>query len=226
MRSPIRFRYLKELTEREIRSPRRGRLCFSNPTLPGQLDVVDNPVYDDASIAAATAWPNNITFFNTGVGSGGKTQFDSLEAFGSNGLPNPQKLFLRAYRFIIQPDINPTDAIQVLFSTWINFVIGMKPYFTGPTFLWTGGVGISLFGAQLGTAPAGSSPISAVNNGTPDARSLFTLSRPFVLEQGEAFNVSLNLGKAFTTVAAASVPAGTGVKMYAMLDGQWYRGVQ
>ena len=227
MRTPIRYNKLQELSDAQLAVARgRGRMRFQNPMFPGYADVVDQPVYDDASVAAATAWPAATTFFQSGVGQGGKTQWDSYLQGQSNGLPNPQKLFLRAYRFIIQPDANPTDAINVLFKTWINFVIGLKPYFFGPTFLWTGGVGVSLFGAQLGTAPAGSEPISAVNNGNPDARSLFTLSKPFMIEQGDVFNVTLNLGAAFNTVAAASVPAGTGVKMYCMLDGQLYRGIQ
>jgi len=225
---PIRFAKLRELNEGQIARARgRGRMRFANPMFPGYADVVDQPVYDDASLAAATAFPAaGLTFFQSGVGQSGKTQWDSYLQGQSNGLPNPQKLFLRAYRFIIQPDANPTDAINVLFKTWLNFVIGLKPYFFGPTFLWTGGVGVSLFGSQVGTAAVGSAVVSAVNNGTPDARSLFSLSKPFMIEQGDVFSVNLNLGSAFSTVAAATVPAGTGLKMYCMLDGQLYRGIQ
>jgi hypothetical protein len=227
VRKPIRFSKLRELSERQLANARgRGRMRFTNPMFPGYADVVDQPVYDDASLAAATAFPNQITYFQTGAGQGGKTQFDSYLQGQSNGLPNPQKLFLRAYRFIIQPDANPTDGINVLFKTWLNFVIGLKPYFFGPTFLWTGGVGVSLFGAQVGTAPAGAGTLSAINNGLPDSRSLFSLSKPFMIEQGDVFNVTQSIGSAFNTVAAASVPAGTGLKMYCMLDGQLYRGVQ
>lgn len=227
MRKPIRFSKLRELSDAQLdRARGRGRMRFTNPMFPGYADVVDQPVYDDASVAANTAFPAAVTYFQTGAGQAGKTQFDSYLQGQSNGLPNPQKLFLRAYRFIIQPDANPTDAINCLFKTWLNFVIGLKPYFFGPTFLWTGGVGVSLFGAQIGTAPAGSSPVSAVNNGTPDSRSLFTLSKPFMIEQGDVFYVTQTLGSAFNTVAAASVPAGNGLKMYCMLDGQLYRGIQ
>lgn len=198
---------------------------FENPVMAGVEDVVNQPLYDSFTVAAATQFPNVTTLFQTPIG-GAKTLAQTNMT--KNGvLEAPQRAFVQAYRIYVQNDANPTDLINFLTKTSVTLTIGKKPYFEGPAFLLSAGGGAVSYGvAQLGTAPAGSSPVGLTSNGHPDQRSIFSLTQPYMIEQGEGFSVTSRAETGFSTVAAASLPAGTGLNIYFILDTELYRGVQ
>lgn len=198
---------------------------FENPVMAGVEDVVNQPIYDSFTVAAATAFPNVTTLFQTPVG-GNKTLAQTNMT--KNGvLEAPQRAFVQAYRVYVQNDANPTDLLNLLTKVSVTLQIGKKPYFEGPVFLLSAGGGAIFSGvAQLGTAPAGSNPVALTSNGHPDQRSIFSLTQPYMIEQGEGFNVTFRAETGFNTVAAASLPLGTGLNIYFILDTELYRGVQ
>lgn len=198
---------------------------FSNPTVAGVEDVVNQPVYDTLTAAQGAAFPLTSTFFTSGL-TGGKTLAQTNMTL--NGvLPAPQRLFVEGYRIYVGNDAAPADLIAWMRNTSNTFTIGKKPYFEGPSFLLSAGAGalISAVG-QVGTAPAGSAPILATSNGALDQRSIFSLTQPYMIEQGEAFQVTHRAETAFNLSAAGSNPSGTGLYIVFILDGELYRGVQ
>lgn len=198
---------------------------FTNPTLAGVEDVVNQPIYDSMTAAAGAAFPNVTTFFTSGQ-TNGKTLAQTNMTLNAQ-LPAPQRLFVQAYRLYVRNDAAPADLIAFQNNCSITLTIGKKPYFEGPAFLLSAGAGAVISAAaQLGTAPAGAAPTIATSNGFPDQRSIFSLTQPFMLEQGEAFQATLRAENSFNLSAAATNPPGTGLTIYVILDGELYRGVQ
>lgn len=218
---PLHGKRLRSLAGMRFAHPR-----FSNPVLQGVEDVINQPIYDSFSVAAGTAWPNVTTLFSQSQGQAGKTlaQTNMIQA---GTLQAPQRLYVQALRIFIGNDAVIADLNNILRNVSVTLTVGKKPYFEGPVLLLSAGTGAMLSAAsQVGTAPAGSAPLFATSNGAPDQRSIFSLSRPWMLEEGEAFSVTVRAETAFNTTAAAANPAGVGVTVYFILDGELYRGVQ
>ncbi len=198
---------------------------FTNPTIAGVEDVVNQPLYDTVTAAQGAAFPLSSIFFTSGLSTGKTKNQTNMKLNGV--LPAPQRMFLQAYRLYVGNDAAPADLIAFLRNTFLVFSIGSKPYFEGPSWMLSAGAGALISASsQLGVAPTGAAPTLATSNGTPDQRSIFSLSQPFMLEQGEAFQVELNTGSAFNLNAATTNPPGTGLTITCVLDGELYRGVQ
>lgn len=199
---------------------------FRNPVLAGVEDVVNQPIYDSFTVAAGTAWPNVTTLFSQSQGQSGKTLAQTNMVLAGT-LQAPQRLYVQSYRLFIGNDTTITDMNAMLRNLSVTLTIGTKPYFQGPALLLSAGSGAMLTAAaQVGTAPTGSAPLFSSSNGSPDQRSIFSLSRPFMLEEGESFSVTIRAETAFNTQANTTNPAGVGAVVYFILDGELYRGVQ
>src|SRR5690348_10433582 len=112
---------------------------FSNPTVAGVEDVVNQPIYDSLTAAQGAAFPLTSTFFTSGL-TGGKTLAQTNMTL--NGvLPAPQRLFVMGYRIYVGNDAAPADLIAWLRNTSNTLTIGKKPYFEGPSFLLSAGCG-------------------------------------------------------------------------------------
>lgn len=219
------------LVGKNLRLLHRGRFAIPparmrNPVLAGVEDVVNQPIYDSFSVAAATAWPNVTTLFAQSMGQSGKT-LAQTNMIAAGILQAPQRLYVQSYRVFIGNDTVISDLNQILRNVSVTLTIGKKPYFEGPVLLLSAGCGaLVTAAANVGTAPAGSAPLFSTSNGNPDQRNIFSLSRPFMLEEGESFSVTFRAETAFNTTAAAANPPGVGATVYFILDGELYRGVQ
>lgn len=218
----LRGRNLKQLGVRRFAAHPR----MSNPVLAGVEDVINQPIYDSFSVAAGTAWPNVTTMFAQPQGSNGKTLAQTNMVLAGQ-LQAPQRLYVQALRVFVGNDTVISDLNLILRNLSCQLIVGKKPYFEGPLFLLSAGAGAQLSAAaQVGTGPAGSAPLFASSNGSLDQRSIFSLTKPWMLEQGEAFSVTIRAETAFTTALSSVNPAGVGATLYFILDGELYRGVQ
>ncbi len=199
---------------------------FANPVLGGVEDVIDQPLYDSFTVAAGANFPAVTTLFQQQVGQGGKT-LAQTNMNASGQLPAPQRAYLLSYRIYTRNDAVPADLMLFGVNCSHTWTIGTKPYFQGPSFLLSAGAGMVLnAAAQVGTAPTGSAPLYTTSNGSVDQRSVFSLTKPYMLEQGETFNWTIRAETGFALTAAAANPAGVGLQIYIVLDAQLYRGVQ
>ncbi len=219
------------LLGKNLRLLHRGRFGappprFRNPVLAGVEDVVNQPIYDSFSVAAGTAWPNVTTLFAQSQGQSGKTLAQTNMILAGT-LQAPQRLYVQSYRIFTGNDTVIADLNAILRNVSVTLTIGTKPYFQGPVLLLSAGSGALVTAAsQVGTAPTGSAPLFSTSNGNPDQRSVFSLSRPIMLEEGESFSVTFRAETAFNTQANTTNPAGVGATVYFILDGELYRGVQ
>ena len=207
----------------------RSRFAFSNPVAPGMIDIENQPIYDTNSVAAGAAFPQSLSFFQTPKGQSGKT-YVQTNMVQAASLPAPQTLSVRAYRLVVRNDAVPQDLINVLYDTYLDFWIGSKEYFTGPSFLWTSGGGavVNAVG-QLGQVPSAGGTLSVLSasNGTQDQRNVFTLTRPIQIGSLETFYLNIVAPTSFNLAAGNATPlAGTGLTVVAILDGELVKGVQ
>jgi hypothetical protein len=207
----------------------RDRWAFSNPVAPGMIDIENQPLYDTNSLAAAASFPSTMSFFQTPKGQSGKTYLQT-NMVNASALPAPQTMSVRDYRLIVRNDALPPDLFNFLYNTWLDFWIGSKEYFTGPSCLWTAGAGgIVNAVAMVGEAPSsgGANYFYSASNGTQDQRNVFTLSRPIQIGSLETFYLNINCPTSFTLVSGSSTPvAGTGLTIIAVLDGELVKAVQ
>jgi hypothetical protein len=212
----------RDLSERDF-GPRIRR--SSNPVIEGKADVITQPIYDSFSIAAATAVTKQ-TLFQTPIGQSSKT-LANTNMSQAGILPNPQKLTVYAIRLYFSNLTTPTDLVNFLLNCSFDWKIGTKSYLTCPCLFLTAGFGgIATSIAEIGTVAAGDVAAFTTSNGHADQRSIFELSRPITIEQGESFQVVINPETGFSTQAATTRPAGTGTTVYVVLDGELERGVQ
>ncbi|MGH7487925.1 MAG: hypothetical protein ACREMY_20340, partial [bacterium] len=155
-----------------------GRLPkHQNPIVSGLLDVINQPMYDSVSFAAAAAMAKT-TLFQTPIGQSGKT-LAQTNMTKAGQLEQPQKLVIRSIRLYLANNTNPTDLQNFLSNVSFVLTIGKKPFLEVPAvFLSAGCGGIAYAAAELGTVAAGDVPFASTSNGVPDPRSTFTLDQP------------------------------------------------
>lgn len=196
-----------------------------NPLVANIMEVINQPVYDSVSFAAAAAMAKTV-LFQTPIGQGGKTLAQTYMTKAGQ-LEQPQKLVIRAISLFFANNTAPIDLVNFLQNVSFTLTVGKKPMlecFAGN--LTAGRGAIAYSAAELGTVAVGDVPFVSTSNGVPDPRSVFTLNQPIVIEGGEGFSVTLNPETAFNFAAAATRPNGTGTTVYVILDGELYRGVQ
>lgn len=213
----------------KIQRRTRSRWAFSNPVAPGMIDIENQPVYDTNTLAAGAAFPSTLSFFQTPKGQSGKTYLQT-NMVNAGLLPAPQTLSIRDYKLIVRNDAVPPDLFNFLYNTWLDFWIGGKEYFTGPSVLWTAGSGgVVNAAAMVGQSPTtgGANYFYSSSNGLQDQRNVFSLSRPIQIGSLETFYLNINCPTSFNLVAASATPvAGTGLTVIAVLDGELVKAVQ
>jgi hypothetical protein len=186
--------------------------AFNSATyIDDKLDVQHEPLYDTLSFAAGATITTNTARFFSNVGSGSGKTLSQTNLTRNNQLPAPEAFSIFSIRFAWAANILQADLISILNGFALEFVIGKKPYNTGP--LWHYNAGGGIFGT--GTS------ISV--NGNPGRDSMHSLAIPIVIENGADFEASLQ-GNNFTLAAAAV--GGTGATLILLFDGLHARGVQ
>lgn len=180
-----------------------------------KMDVQHEPIYDTVTIAAAGAVNSTTTALFTNVGpAAGKTLADTnLTRAGE--LPSPEAFSIMAFRIYWNSDILRADLNTLLTNFAFQFVLGQKPYNTGPLWYYTAGAGIDGFTTRTSE--------SAYTNGLPSREAIRHLHIPIVIENTLGFSASLQ-GTAFNLAAGAA--GGTGLRLTCLLDGLHARGVQ
>ncbi len=196
-----------------------------NPIVANIMEVINQPVYDSVSFAAAAAMAKTV-LFQTPIGQAGKTlAITNMTKAGQ--LEQPQKLVIRAIGLYVTNNTVPVDLQNFLSNVSFVLTVGKKPMLECPAWNLTAGRGgIVTAAAQIATAIAGNTPVIGTSNGIADPRSVFTLNQPIVIEGGEGFAVTLNPETAFNFAAAGVNPPGNGATIAVYLDGELYRGVQ
>lgn len=196
-----------------------------NPVFPGGQEVITQPVYDSVTFAAAAAMAKT-TLFQTPIGQAGKTLAQTNMQLAGQ-LPNPQRLMVRSIQLGFSSNTTPTDASNLLENCSFTLVVGKKPMLEIPCIYLTAGCGAILnAAAQVGTAPAGTAVAYSTANGVQDQSNRFWLSVPFMIEQGETFQVVITPETAFNFQAAGTNPAGVGTTIRVALSGELYRSIQ
>lgn len=227
----------------------RPRLRKENPIFAGYLEGITQALYDIYFVAVATVAPK-LTLFSVQLGQnynfGGVTTFaktydhTNLEQAGVLAAPN--KHIVRAISFMafgLQSTTNanngellhPIDASNLL-TTYFQLMINRKPYQDMIIGRMPAGGGLFISGSNATTAAAGQA-LQAAGNGWPMSHNTYALAYGGIpIEQQQGFNIVVDptqsAGGAFTTVTAAAVNGqfGTGISMWAILDGTLFRAVQ
>jgi hypothetical protein len=199
-----------------------------NTQFPGQKEVIQWTWYDTQTYVSGTS--TTLTFFQNGPG-GRTLDLTNMEVAGQ--FAAPKAFFLRAIRFYIKqrprsiaraaaasPNTGATDNVAQLDNTGVYSVtIGSKNYGQFPLWLLTAGGGpYSMISLEGATADPGGA-IDYAQNGFPDARNLFTLSKPQFIAPQINFAVQL-------TWPAALTLAGGDTPLQILWDGDVIRPVQ
>lgn len=204
---------------------RMPKVGGKNPLVANMMEVINQPVYDSASFAAAAAMTKTV-LFQTPIGQGGKTLAQTYMTKAGQ-LEQPQKLVIRAINLFFANNTALVDLVNFLQNVSCVLTVGKKPMLECPALNLTAGRGaIAYSAAELGTVAAGDAQFVSTSNGVPDPRSVFTLNQPIVIEGGEGFSFTLNPETNFNFAAASARPNGVGTTVYVLLDGELYRGVQ
>jgi hypothetical protein len=196
-----------------------------NTLMPNGLDRTDYYMYDTFTVAANTAFPNKTAMFTTPQqGSTKNLAQTDMDSFGQ--LVAPEIMVVRAMRVYVLNNVTPTDLLALYTNVSVIFNIGKKPLWKGVPWQLPAGGGLWLQGAQVGTAPAGSSVLFTASNGNPDIRNVYSLRDPHTINAGENFSVIFTAETAFNTQAVATNPPGTGFTIVMALEGSLFQAVR
>jgi len=180
------------------------------PVQPGVLNYQQSPLYDTYQLAASTATPTKIVFFETPTGaSKGKNLTNLTRGFE---LTAPENFRVAAMRFV-PVGMNEADLLAFMKNYAATLYVSEKPLLEAPIEFFAGGAGhlITAEGGSTGTA-------EYAINGVADPRAIATITPEdqILINSGETFRVELN-GTSFTTTAA--------VFLRCYLDGRYGRAV-
>lgn len=230
--------HLERLNRREIDSlgargfrSRHGfgimpHLKRQNPSVPGTVDTIDQPLYDSVSFAAGAAFAKTV-LFQTPIGQGGKT-LAQTNMTQPGQLPLPQSQRVSGISVYVSNNTVPTDLQNLLQNVSFTLTVGLKPFLQCPLMYLPAGMGGMLTAAaQLGTSGAAQNiALFTTSNGQPTPQSTAILSLPVDLGAGESFNVTLNPETGFNFAAAGGATIGAGATLVVYLHGTQTRSVQ
>lgn len=233
-----RFSRVPEIEAREVGRP---KFRFKNPIVSGMLEIITQHLYDYYEVAVATVVTLQVMFtipiggqYTPAGGAAFNKQKLHTNLQQQSQLQAPNKHLTRALGFYFRGDINPTDLNLFLSTVLARFIVNDKEYAIGLPGKFPGGGGPFVSSTATTTVAATTQSFVASVNGSPDARNLYVFEHDGVqIEQQQAFQVEINptlvQGGAFTSLAAAPAAgqfAGTGIKMWANLEGTLARAVQ
>jgi len=170
--------------------------------VPGLIEESNQLVYDTLITVAGTT---TYRFFTVPVG-GAKSRLMTNMSVGGQ-LPTPQSLLVKAVRVIIKA-ATTAKADHILNNSYCVLKIGEKEALVAPTMFFSAGAGTY-----------NNITTDVAQNGFPDARSLWALSKPIQIGVGQNFYLDLIYDTAPATATA-------GFYVIAALDGVLVRGVQ
>ena len=171
--------------------------------VPGLLDASSQVLYDTLALVAGTA---TYRFFTTPV-SGAKSRLSTNMSL-AGVLPSPQSFLVRAIRVIAKASATTAKVDHLINSSYCYFKVGEKEAIVAPTVLFNAGAGV-----------VNAITTDVAQNGTQDARSIWTLDKPIMIGINQAFYLDLIYDTAPTTATA-------GINVLVVLDGDQTRGVQ
>lgn len=243
-----RFAHLPIVAEREVGRP---RLALNNPIVSGQLEYLDQPLYDFYGVDVATALIK-LVMFQVQIGqpytAGGlaitaKTIYHTNLVQGGM-LDAPKKHLTKGVSVIPWAATHPTDLNAFISQVLLQFNIAEKTYRQALVAKCPAGGGPFFYGTPTGGLVA---MLSGAANGWPDVRNVANLTDEFpqvpgldpmpaingqLIEQGQNFNVILDPTitgfTVYTTQAAAGDDdtIGIGLLAHVYLEGILIRGVQ
>jgi hypothetical protein len=245
-----RFSHLEEISAHEIGRP---HFRLRNMLAAGLGDFVVQPEWDYYGVAVSTATVAQ-TLFATPQGqnftiTGGATFVKTLQTTSmvqASQLQAPERMLVRGITAYVDNTVNQADMNKLASQTIVNFFISTKSFFVVPLLgkLPAGG---GPWAQQFG-ATAATTIIGTVGNGLPSEHQGFRLTDPgcdgtpgvdqfpnidgILIAQQQAFKVIVDPTQAahiaavgFTTSANNTVPPGTGVNLFIVLEGQKARAV-
>ena len=227
------FKSLPVLGERAALRP---RLKYSNPIVPGVLEVITQGSYDYYEVAAANAVTSQILFTIAQGGSytpAGGTAFQKQKYHTSltqnSQLEAPNKLMVKGLSLFMRNDVSASDCNLFLGNTLVTFNVNGKDYLNIVAAKLPAGGGTRASNSYF-QATAAAAAYGSVSNGWEEANAIFQLEGDGVqIEQQQTFKVTLDPTQvqagAFTTGAAAGTTFGTGIKIIFTLEGLLSRAV-
>ncbi len=190
------------------------------PRLPGNVDVITQPLYDrETVLAAGTA---SLSFFTRAVGQNNaagvaKTLLDTFMPLAGQ-LPSPWTFEIKGVAVKLPNDVIDLNAKEILDTGFLVLTIGSKDWLTLPLDLVPGGAGLSGFSGAATTVAATTIDRFATTNGVPDPRAIYMLTRPINILENENFRVDVTWAPAVTPTV--------NVPMKVILHGELTRSVQ
>ena len=164
---------------------------------------------------ADTITPNTSQFFVNLGSNSGKTPAQCGTLATSKRLDAPEAFAIFGFRLFWQETISMLDLETILNNFALQFIIGQKPYNTGPLRFYQSGGGIS--------GATSNSSTQFLTNGVPGREAMHKLAIPLVIENQASFYGQL-IGNNYQVATAAA--GGQGVQIQLVLDGLHARGVQ
>jgi hypothetical protein len=190
----------------------------------GKLDVVNTPLWSTEQLPSGQ---QAVRFFTTVYQDrvNGNIQTQRM-------MPQPYAFLVRSLRFVplnqfyFETSVDATnlvsDLVQLVTRSYIRIVIGSRDYGEWPTHMIPAGSGLYLWGqAAFGGYASGTTNAWVyVNNGWPDVRNQYVLSKPLFIESMQPFEVSLNTQVGGLTFTVSPLT------LQVILDGEFFRPVQ
>jgi hypothetical protein len=181
---------------------------------PNAMDVQHEPLYDLLTLAAGT----NVLTANMAqaffANPAGKT-LNQTNVTKASQLQAPEAFAIMCIQLHIDENILLADFLALQDNSALQFVIGQKPYNTGPSWYYTAGGGITGYFTTGGT--------SVLNNGVAGAQAANPREINIVIDNQASFYAWFN-GAQWTLTAGTG--GGVGMKAMCLLDGFHARGVQ
>jgi hypothetical protein len=155
-----------------------------------KLEAIHQPLYDSASILAATGV---YSYFQN---PSGRSAFETnLQTAGV--LSWPKRFSIKAIRQVPAFGALWSDLVLFFSNATLQISVGEKTYLTLPAFMVTAGVGLegqTLVGAAAPGAPTNS--INYANNGRPNQQNIYSLVHSVFIPPVQNFSVTLTVGTA------------------------------
>jgi len=200
-----------------------GSLAEFATLVQGQWDVINAPLWSTETLTSSDRVVNFFTRLYADKVNG------NVQMPGS--MPAPYYYLVRALRLNILANVfyeaaaDTTNLIfdydKILNASYITIVIGNKDFGMYPTWMIPAGGGpwAHFMTAISGASAATVHNYGVVTNGWPDARNVFSLSKPLLIGPNQTFGVSLN-----TQSSGLSLSGPVNVQF--VLDGEFFRPVQ
>jgi len=197
-------------------------------TVPGQSEAINQPLYDYQSYAAAGQ--SQLTFFQSPIGSGGKTLEDTnMDLAGA--LPQGKTFVVQALEVAFFPGVSPGTIGAPAATNFTNDVYAfmksghLKFFFLSKSYLDEAPIGTigQSFGVDMNAALSDASTAAAAQARTVEYaqlhRRVYKIN-PVTIAPQQNFSVSMNWG------TVVPLPSGNAARVGVRLLGTLYRAAQ